>query len=485
MIAFILRKSDFKTESQHAVIDYDVIIASTGAETGSIQVLGKIGTEHVGGWLVLGKNIWLISKIEPGEKESKLTLAPPLEAFERPIHLGESAASAGAFLAAELTANFKSISDTAYAMPYLEIINNASGISYIAPQTDENGFYNLTAFMRLLEAEFGLEIKFRVETKKLYIELGVRPATEKTVFFGTAEAQLLSQTFTNQATAKVTVIKDGVSTDFYLSASGEISETPPAERAAGGWEVVTAKGKDETAEEVARSVFYKNIASHKIEFVSTRKFELYQKIRTNINGLPLQTNICFVGKNKKDKRYKYKCGELATTLTEKLGSLKTAANSAAGFNFDAAFRDKLEKTIFRVGRYWISDDPTEPSEILGFGTWERFKDKHLLGAGDTFAPGTTGGSATHKHGTQGHILIVSEMPAHNHPVSGGYSNNPFYVRYQENFGYGSYGGPTPNRLHVTNTVQTEGGNQPHDHGDTTEESNMGPYEAVYIWRRIA
>lgn len=481
MIAFILRKSDFKTESQHAVIDYDVIIASTGAETGSIQVLGKIGTEHVGGWLVLGKNIWLISKIEPGEKESKLTLAPPLEAFERPIHLGESAASAGAFLAAELTANFKSISDTAYAMPYLEIINNASGIGYIAPQTDENGFYNLTAFMRLLEAEFGLEIKFRVETKKLNIELGVRPTAEKTIFFGTAEAQLLSQTFTNKSTAKVTVIKDGVSTDFYLSASGEISETPPAERAVGGWEVVTAKGKDETAEEVARSVFYKNIASHKIEFVSTRKFELYQKIRTNINGLPLQTNICFVGKNKKDKRYKYKCGELATTLTEKLGSLKTA------FNFDAAFKDKLEKTIFRVGQYWISDDPTEPSEILGFGTWQRFKDKHLLGAGDTFKPGTTGGSATHKHATEGHVLTVLEMPNHNHTPG----NEPGQAK---RLGIWSYGQGIDRMQLTTSANQTgypltsidyQGGDQPHDHGDTTDGSSMGPYEAVYIWRRIA
>ena len=97
----------------------------------------------------------------------------------------------------------------------------------------------------------------------------------------------------------MTVIKDGVSTDFYLSASGEISETPPAERAVGGWEVVTSKGKAETAEDVARSVFYKNIASHKIEFLSTQKFELYEKIRTNINGLPLQTNICFVGKTKR------------------------------------------------------------------------------------------------------------------------------------------------------------------------------------------
>ena len=230
MIAFILRKSDFKTESQHAVIDYDVIIASTGAESGSIQVLGKIGTEHVGGWLVLGKNVWLISKIEPGEKESKLTLAPPLEAFERPIHLGESAASAGAFLAAELTANFKAPSDTAYAMPYLNIINNASGISYIAPQTDENGFYNLAEYMKLLEAEFGLEIKFRVETKKLNIELGVRPTAEKTIFFEQRKRSFVSdlQTINGKSDRDKRRCQRTL-----LVGKHEISETPPAERAVG------------------------------------------------------------------------------------------------------------------------------------------------------------------------------------------------------------------------------------------------------------
>ena len=484
MIAFILRKSDFKTESQHAVIDYDVIMASTGSETGTIQLVGKIGTEHVGGWLVLEKNIWLISKIEPGEKESKLTLAPVLEAFERPIHLGESAESTGAFLAAELTANFKAPSDAAYAMPYLNIINNASGISYIPPQTDDNGFYNLAEYIKLLEAEFGLEIKFRVETKKLNIELGVRPTAEKTIFFGTAEAQLLSQTFTNKSTAKVTVIKDGVSTDFYLSASGEISETPPAERAVGGWEVVTSKGKEETAEDVAKSVFYKNIASHKIEFLSTRKFELYEKIRTNINGLPLQTNICFVGKNKKDKRYKYKCGELATTLTEKLGSIKAAASAggASGFDFDAAFKDKLEKTIFRVGQYWISDDPTEPSVILGFGTWQQIEGQFLLGASSDYPAGTTGGSATHKHATQGHSLTIAQMPSHRLTFDA-YIQPP--TQYQGGIDKVMvYGKPAGTTFYNWATDYI-GGNQPHDHGDTTTASSLPPYITAYVWKRTA
>jgi microcystin-dependent protein len=151
---------------------------------------------------------------------------------------------------------------------------------------------------------------------------------------------------------------------------------------------------------------------------------------------------------------------------------------------DTAIRAERERE-HPVGSLWIREADIDPAAYFGFGTWQRVEGRMIMGASAQYPAGSTGGSATHKHATQGHTLIVSEMPAHNHPVSGSYSNNPFYVRYQEDFGYGSYGGPTPNRLHVTNTVQTEGGNQPHDHGDTTDGSSMNPYIAVYIWQRVA
>ena len=113
----------------------------------------------------------------------------------------------------------------------------------------------------------------------------------------------------------------------------------------------------------------------------------------------------------------------------KLGSLKTAANSAAGFDFDAAFRDKLEKTIFRVGRYWISDDPTEPSVILGFGTWVRVEGRMIMGASAQYPAGTTGGSATQQ-------LTLNHMPYG--PWSGyfrGGTGTAFYVAVGSNYGF--------------------------------------------------
>ena len=65
--------------------------------------------------------------------------------------------------------------------------------------------------------------------------------------------------------------------------------------------------------------------------------------------------------------------------------------------------------LYPVGSLYISFDSTNPSSLFG-GTWVRIKDTFLLANGDTYAPNSTGGSATKTIG-------VSNMPSHNHSVS--------------------------------------------------------------------
>ena len=69
----------------------------------------------------------------------------------------------------------------------------------------------------------------------------------------------------------------------------------------------------------------------------------------------------------------------------------------------------LEKA-YPVGRVYISFEPTSPSQILGFGTWERLQDTFLYGVGPGSAAGDTGGEASHK-------LDINEMPKHKHTVT--------------------------------------------------------------------
>lgn len=62
-----------------------------------------------------------------------------------------------------------------------------------------------------------------------------------------------------------------------------------------------------------------------------------------------------------------------------------------------------------VGSLYWSSSPTDPATLFG-GTWTRIKDRFVLAAGDTYANGATGGSATVQ-------LTESNLPAHTHSCS--------------------------------------------------------------------
>lgn len=70
--------------------------------------------------------------------------------------------------------------------------------------------------------------------------------------------------------------------------------------------------------------------------------------------------------------------------------------------------------VWPVGSYYFSDNDTNPSETLGFGTWDRAAiGRMLVGVNENDtpfdAPGKTGGSQTH-------ALAASALPSHRHTV---------------------------------------------------------------------
>ncbi len=118
--------------------------------------------------------------------------------------------------------------------------------------------------------------------------------------------------------------------------------------------------------------------------------------------------------------------------------------------------------LYPVGSIYMSVNSTSPSTFFG-GTWEQLKDRFLLGAGDTYSNGATGGSATH-------TLTVNEIPSHSHQQRGfkmfsRSSTDDYAVSWgSDDDGGGSY-------------TRETGGGQPH--------SIMPPYLVVYMWKRTA
>ena len=116
--------------------------------------------------------------------------------------------------------------------------------------------------------------------------------------------------------------------------------------------------------------------------------------------------------------------------------------------------------LWPVGSIYQSASSISPASFLG-GTWEQIKDRFILAAGDTYAAGSTGGSANHNHS-------IGEM------FAAAYFNGS-YMEYH-------YSGDTAWTAKYKNIIP----NGITVYGSPTKEAgNLPPYVAMYVWKRIS
>lgn len=70
----------------------------------------------------------------------------------------------------------------------------------------------------------------------------------------------------------------------------------------------------------------------------------------------------------------------------------------------------LIEMVYPVGSIYMSTQSTSPATLFG-GTWQALENRFLVGAGDTYTAGVTGGEATH-------TLTAAELPTHTHYAKG-------------------------------------------------------------------
>ena len=146
-----------------------------------------------------------------------------------------------------------------------------------------------------------------------------------------------------------------------------------------------------------------------------------------------------------------------------------------------------------VGSVFISVNDTNPSTLLGGGTWQKIEDCFLLASGRK-ALGATGGEETvtlsvnqipsHNHGgTFSGSGTTSSAGSHSHTVEVWYPDGTSY-QYGENSNGGwrgsvntSSSGSHTHTFSVSGNINNQGGGQSHN--------NMPPYRVVSVWQRIA
>ena len=128
--------------------------------------------------------------------------------------------------------------------------------------------------------------------------------------------------------------------------------------------------------------------------------------------------------------------------------------------------------FFPIGAIYLSASPTSPEDLFG-GTWEQLKDRFLLGAGDTYTAGNTGGkkeltlsanigACSNNAASLGYITETPSSYQQNH--------NADYVIQGTNVGYSHWNHSTPVTEKDVNSRNT---------------NIMPPYLVVYMWKRVA
>lgn len=169
--------------------------------------------------------------------------------------------------------------------------------------------------------------------------------------------------------------------------------------------------------------------------------------------------------------------EGAQKLTNNLAADVNVGNSKTPVYFSGGVpvACNLLDAIYPVGSIYISTNDNSPQNFLG-GTWERINGRFLLGAGDGYNAGDTGGKATH-------TLTTNEMPRHNHSLMAPFS----YASGGSAMLLTVEGKPiVRSTQQLTPNVSGEAGGVTIDYaGGGNAHNNMPPYLVVYIWKRTA
>ena len=144
-------------------------------------------------------------------------------------------------------------------------------------------------------------------------------------------------------------------------------------------------------------------------------------------------------------------------------------------------KEEIKKEIlqlsFPIGQPYVTQTDTNPSTILGFGTWERVKGRVLVGLDENDTEfntiGKTGGETEH-------VLTENELAGHEH-LGLHYSSNETPVSFKRQtsdiVGYGLDFQSNATIYTATNIrTNSAGGGEAHN--------NLQPYRVVgYMWIR--
>lgn len=320
MKLYFKSKATFKTIGAADVLSASICVDSSDGQQSTVTTVGEFARSYTDQWAVFDSCLFLVAKTTPQDGRTLFTLADPIEVLARPLlYEAPLAGRSGDFIANILEKEFINQPDPVYALPYLSV-SSSDTPDFLPPETDDNGLFELPAYVRTLRQLSALRLSWRISGDRLILTLYRGAPALRRVVFNDGHAVLSTAVYSRSGLAKLTVLisqEDGSRTaiDYYLSEDDSVSTAVPGRRAEGQWDTITI-GANQDPQLKAEETFAKNKASHKVEFYSDRDYEVFDPCEISLYGEVLRSYISYKGYSSVDGRFLYKSGELAVTATE-------------------------------------------------------------------------------------------------------------------------------------------------------------------------
>ena len=349
MVVFIKKSSDLSTAWYGEAASWsDVPLESIGNESGQI-VIPDDGNDYSGDFLVLiGGKTFYIDKTSPNNGTRTLTVVAPYNYFKRDLIWPEGGVQEnetyGHFISREITRNYRQCSDLNFRISFIRVSSGRSDIIMPPGDPEPPGIYNL---LDIFEEAVSSGVLLNYEVKMAGDDVWVFTCTTKSndpiahnIFFNDGHSLIISETYSKDLVAKLTIFHPNTievpdpedpsktineteydTSEWYLDNEGNISSTVPEQLAEGTWRIIEIQ-EDEIPEEMASKTFAENINSHKVEFYSDYDMSVWDPVFLRINGKVFTSYITSKHISSNQEWFIYTCGELPTTLTDRVNKLE-------------------------------------------------------------------------------------------------------------------------------------------------------------------
>lgn len=174
----------------------------------------------------------------------------------------------------------------------------------------------------------------------------------------------------------------------------------------------------------------------------------------------------------------------------------------SNFANEGISKEKLQAEVYEsmypIGSMYVNFiNGTNPSTLLGFGTWSAVEGSVVVGYDGTQ---TEFNAAEKTGGAKTHVLTSTEMPSHNHTASADSQGNHNHYSVDPGQGQAVFtsGGSNNSTQYPVNAKRISWGNTTtsyagtHTHnisvgntGSGAAHNNLQPYIVGYIWKRVS